>query len=135
MLWLFVAVIVAGTISTFTDGLFMGVLFHARYFRYPEVWWPRGPGQGSARQIIYSSALAYVTAATVVVLCAMVHAQTISECVLVASLMGIGGPVVVSITTGFWVKIDPLVTAAHCAGYFARFLISGVAAGVALSVS
>jgi hypothetical protein len=32
------AIVVAGFVATFTDWLFMGVLFHDRYMRYPEVW-------------------------------------------------------------------------------------------------
>jgi hypothetical protein len=43
------------------------------------------------------------------------------------------GPLVISPTNGMWVKIDPLVTAAHTIGYSMRFLIAGLAAGFVLS--
>ena len=32
------AIAVAGTVGSLTDWLFMGVLFHDAYSRYPEVW-------------------------------------------------------------------------------------------------
>jgi len=38
-MWMLVAAtFVAGTLASFTDWLFMGVLFHGRYMRFPEVW-------------------------------------------------------------------------------------------------
>ncbi len=58
---LIAAIAVAGTLGSFTDWLFMGVLFHERYNRYPEVWWP-GLRQkaGDVRAIVIASVLGYV---------------------------------------------------------------------------
>ncbi len=121
------AVIVAGTIATFTDWLFMGVLFHDRYFKYPEVWWPGIRGGKDVRAIIYSSALAYVTAAAVVLLCAFAHASDLKSALILAVLAWAAGPLVGTITNNIWIKFDPAVTAAHCAGYLVRFLLAGAA--------
>ena len=64
MSWMVLAAIaVAGTFATFTDWLFMGVLFHARYNSLSRIWWP-GPREAAKRRaILYSSALAYLTTA------------------------------------------------------------------------
>jgi hypothetical protein len=134
MNWMLIAaILVAGTLSTFTDWLFMGVLFHDRYQKYPETWWPRS-GPGAERgAIIWSSALGYVTAAAIVLLCAFAGVSSIGGGLTVAALAAAAGPLVISPTNGFWVKIDPAVTFAHTAGYIVRFLIAGLAAGYVLS--
>ena len=43
------------------------------------------------------------------------------------------GPLVVGLTNGLWIRIDPAITFAHALGYLARFLIAGAAAGIVLS--
>ena len=64
MNWMLVAgVFGAGTLAQFTDWLFMGVLFHDAYNRYPEVWWP-GVREGKERRaIIWASLIGYVMTA------------------------------------------------------------------------
>jgi hypothetical protein len=133
-MWMLIAaVIVAGTISTFTDWLFMGVLFHSRYMTYPEVWWPQFREKGDSRAIIYSSALAYVTTAAVIGLCAFAGTHGILSAIELSLVAWIAGPLVIVVTNGFWIKLDPAVTFSHCLGYLARFLIAGLAAGIVLS--
>jgi hypothetical protein len=131
---LIAAIAIAGTIGSFTDWLFMGVLFHERYNRYPEVWWP-GLRQkaGDVRAIVIASALGYVTSAAVILLC-LVTGSTSPEGVLsVVVLAWIAGPLVMQVTNGFWIKFDPLLTLSHSIGYLVRFLIAGAAAWIALS--
>jgi hypothetical protein len=36
------------------------------------------------------------------------------------------------VVNGFFIKLDPLITVAHSAGYLVRFLLAGLAAGFAL---
>ena len=129
-----VAVLLAGTMSMFTDWLFMGVLFHDRYNRYPEVWWP-GLRQKAAdtRAILISSALGYLTALGVVALCIHGHAGSLPRALFLAFLAWLAGPLVMQVTNGFWIKTDPLITVAHSAGWLVRFLIAGLAAGLLLT--
>lgn len=131
MAWIvLVAVFVAGTAATFTDWYFMGVLFHDRYQTHPETWWPR---EGSETMpILYSSALGYVTAAAVIALCAMTGVGSIAGGIEVAAIAWLAGPLVQVVTTHLWVRIDSKVSIAHALGYLARFLIAGIAAGIAL---
>ena len=129
------AVLIAGTLATFTDWLFMGVLFHDRYNTYPEVWWPQFREQGDKRAIIISCVLAYVTSAAVIGLCDFAGVTTIAGGLIVTTLAWLAGPFIVTTTNGFWVKIDPRITLAHCLGYLARFLIAGIAAGIVLGMT
>jgi hypothetical protein len=131
MSWIIlVAVFAAGTIASFTDWYFMGVLFHDRYGIYPETWWPAQ--QGNIRRILYSSALGYVTAAAVIALCAMAGVDGIWSGIKVGFIAWLAGSFVQVATTHIWVRIDLRVTIAHALGYLARFLIAGIAAGIAL---
>ncbi len=132
MSWIVLAaVFAAGTVSTFTDWYFMGVLFHERYFRTPETWWPRT--NSVQMPIVYSCALGYVTAAAVIALCALAGVDGVASGLKVAFLAWLAGPLVQGVTTQIWVRIDPWVSVAHALGYLARFLIAGVAAGLALA--
>lgn len=129
-----IAVLAAGTVSTFSDWLFMGVLFHDRYNRYPEVWWP-GLRQKAAdtRAILISAALAYLSALGVVALCIYGHANGLALALLLAFAAWVAGPLVMQVTNGFWIKTDPLITVSHCAGWLVRFLLAGLAAGLLLA--
>jgi hypothetical protein len=131
MSWIvLVAVFAAGTISTFTDWFFMGFLFHDRYQRHPETWWPRR--KADPIPIVYSSALGYITAAAVIALCAMAGVGDVWSGIKVAVIAWLAGSFVQVATTHIWVRIDPAVSLVHGAGYLARFLIAGIAAGIAL---
>ncbi len=128
-----VAVLAAGTLSMFTDWLFMGVLFHARYNRYPEVWWPGlRANAADTRAIAISSGLGYLTALAVVALCMHAHAHSLRGALFIAVIAWLGGPLVMQVTNGFWIKTDPLITVAHSLGWLARFLLAGLAAGILL---
>lgn len=133
MLWMFIAAVaVSGTLATFTDWLFMGVLFHQHYNRYPEIWWPAFRETGDRRAIVYSSLLAYATSAAIVALCWVAQSHGFAQALMLSLLGWIAGPVVVLVTNGFWIKIDPRVTFAHTLGWLARFLLAGAAAGFVL---
>lgn len=128
MWMIFGAFVVAGTLGSLTDWLFMGLLFHDAYNRYPEVWWPRG-GDNRA-QIIWSSALGYLMTAGVFELCLLARVHGVGEGIVVAFFAWLAGPLVPIVVNGFFIKIDPKITAAHSIGYLARLVLAGVGAGL-----
>ena len=132
MLMLVVAVAVAGTVGSLTDWLFMGMLFHDAYDRYPEVWREGVRGGKSRGAIIWASVLGYVMTAAVVALCCVAHVHDVAGGLLVGALAWLAGPPVVVVVNNLFVKIDPRITIAHCAGYAARLLLAGAAAGFVL---
>ena len=133
MLKLAAAVVIAGTLGSFTDWLFMGVLFHGAYNRYPEVWRP-GVRDGKSRNaIILASLLGYVMTAAVVALCAIAHIRSTQDGLLIGALAWLAGPAAVVVINNSFVKIDGKITFAHCLGYGVRLLLAGAAAGVALA--
>ncbi len=134
MHWTLIAtILVAGTVSSFTDWLFMGVLFADRYKKYPETWWPRATKSDETTPILWSTAIGYITAAAVVLLCVFTGVHGYKNALIVAGLAAAAGPLVIAPTNALWVRIDPLVTVAHTTGYIVRFLIAGLAAGYVLS--
>ena len=109
-----------------------GRLFHASYNRYPEVWRP-GIREGKERTaIVWASVLGYVITAGVVALCALARVDSITGGLIVATVAWLAGPPAVIVINGLFIKIDPKITVAHCAGYLARMLLAGAAAGLAL---
>lgn len=131
--WILGAIVVAGFVSSFTDWLFMGVLFHDRYNKYPDTWWPRSGPDAERGAILWSTLLGFITSAAIVVLCIYAGVASIKGALIVAGLAAAAGPLVTTITNGMWIKIDPAVTAVHTVGYIVRFLVAGVAAGIVLS--
>jgi hypothetical protein len=136
-MWMIIAAIaIAGTLGTFTDWLFMGILFHDVYNKYPEVWWPGiREGKDNRRGIIVASVLGYLMTAGVVLLCVMANVHTIIGGLEVAFLAWLAGPLVPIVVNGFFIKLDPKITFAHTMGYLARLVLAGVAGGIALGVA
>jgi len=134
MSWMLVAgVFGAGTLAQFTDWLFMGVLFHDAYNRYPEVWWP-GIREGKERRaIIFASLIGYVMTGAIFVLCAWSGVHSIVSGLAVAVVAWIAGPLSIIVINGFFIRIDPKITVSHSVGYLARFAIAGATAGFVFS--
>jgi hypothetical protein len=126
------AVFIAGTLGALTDWLFMGVLFHDWYGRYPEIWRP-GVRDGRDRSAVVSaSLLGYAMTAGVVGLCVLAQIDSMGVGLVVALLAWIAGPLIVLVINGTFIKLDPRITIAHAAGYLARMLLAGASAGIAL---
>ncbi len=126
------AVLVAGIVSTFTDWLFMGVLFHDRYMKYPEVWREGIVGGKDRTAVIYSCALDFVAAAGIVALCVLANIDTFWSAIGAAIFAWVAGPLVLMITNGFFMKLDWAVVGAHSLGYLVRFLVAATAVAVFL---
>ena len=136
MNWMLVAAVLgAGTLAAFTDWLFMGVLFHAAYNRYPEVWWPGIRDGKETGPIIWSSIIGYAMTAAIFVLCSWADVHDITTGLAVAAVAWIAGPLGIVVINGIFIKIDHRITVAHSIGYLARFAIAGAAAGFLFSTS
>ena len=132
MLVLIGAILAAGILGSFSDWLFMGVLFHSAYNKYPEVWRPQAERKTS---LIWASVLGFVMSAAVIALCAVAGVENTWGALAVALLVWLAGPFVVIVVNNMFVKIDHKITFAHCLGYLVRMLIAGLAAGIALPLS
>jgi hypothetical protein len=64
MIWprFLLAVVLSGIVASFTDWLFMGVLFHKKYLETPEIWRLKA-GENETRGIVLSSLLGVLSCA------------------------------------------------------------------------
>ena len=126
MVRILAAWLVAGTLSSFTDWLFMGLLFHDRYDRFPEIWWP-GIRKSESRAVLWSAALGFLGAAALIALLVFSEAHSWKMAFALAFFAWAAGPLIVIVTNGLFIKLDPLITVVHSTGYLARFLIAAAA--------
>ena len=125
----------AGTVASFTDWLFMGILFHEAYNTYPEIWWPGIRGGNDRKAVIWSALIGYVMSGAIVALCAVAGANSIVAGLKIAALAWLAGPFVILVINGLFIKLDPKITFAHCLGWLARMALAGAASGYVLSSS
>jgi hypothetical protein len=119
------AVVLSGIAASFTDWLFMGVLFHDKYLAYPEVW--RGkPGQPDASRILISTLLGFVSCAAFVYLCWLTDMVTAKSALTLAVVVWLAGPLPLIRTNIAWIKMHPLLGVSHSMGWLARFVVTAL---------
>jgi hypothetical protein len=118
-------VAIASVLASFTDWLFMGVLFHDRYLAAPEMWRFQG-GSGQPRLIVYSQLVGVLSCGSFAYLCIQLHALTLSASLTAAVIVWLAGPVVVIAQMVMWTKLHPLVGASQAVGWLVRFIVTGV---------
>jgi intracellular septation protein A len=119
------AALIGALLGSLADWLFAGVLFHGRYQVHPEVW---RPGAGAQRhRIILAQAFALVTSAAFVALAWKLRQTDVQGNLKLAAMIWLIGPLPLLVTNGLFIKIDPLVTASHAAGWLVKLLLIGAA--------
>ncbi|MBV8972378.1 MAG: hypothetical protein JO290_08815 [Sphingomonadaceae bacterium] len=121
MTWHFWAALAAGLVAaSLADWLFAGVLFHDRYVRHPEVW--RTPGKNT-RGIVAAQALAVPTVVGMGVLLNLIDVErSFTVATFVAALVWAIAAAPATIVNGVFIKLDPLVVAAHTAGWLVKLV-------------
>lgn len=125
MSWLrlIIATLVSGTVISFTDWFFFGVLFHSAYGAYPEVW---RASQAGNRGIWI--ALGFVTSLIFIYGCARLRRYRFAEAFMIAFWMWLVVALPIIATNAMFIKLDPLVVVAHSLGWLVRL---GVASAFA----
>jgi Protein of unknown function (DUF1761) len=123
VLW---AILAAGVATVFTDWFFMGFLFHRKYLAYPEVW-RKKPGEPDAGLIAGSQAVALISCAAFVLVCARLGLHTWAATLKLAAMVWAMGPLPILVQNLMWTKVHPQITAAHLAGWLVRLLVCAVA--------
>jgi len=117
------AVLAASVVASFTDWLFMGVLFHDRYNVHPEVW---RDGRNEPQKIIQSQIVGLLSCAGFVALCLILPHQ-LRIYLKAAAFVALAGPIPLLWQNGLWMKLHPLVLGSHAVGWLARFVITAFA--------
>jgi intracellular septation protein A len=125
------AALIGAVLGSLADWLFAGILFHDRYQTYPEVW---RPGAGAVRsRIVLAQGLALVTSAAFVALAWKLHQTDYSGNLKLAAMIWLVGPLPLLLANALFIKLDPLVTASHAAGWLVKLLLIGAATAWMLS--
>lgn len=126
MNWLmFLAAVVASTVVTsFTDWLFFGVLFHDRARATPEIWRPLDKVSDRNR-ILLSALFGAVSCAGFAWLCVKTSSLDVMPALCLALIVWIATALPLMATQVTWIRLHPLVGASYTAGWLARFAITG----------
>ena len=130
MHWLKLFGIVAActVVSSFTDWLFMGVLFHKKYLETPELF--RGtPGESETPRILASTVIGFFSCGVFIVLCRWAEAITPRSEIHLAGLVWIAVIVPIILNNVLWTKLHPLLGVSHSLGWLARFVLTGLIGG------
>ena len=120
-------VVIASVVTSFSDWLFMGVLFHDKYNAAPEIW-RSSAGKNERRLIVYSQLAGVLSCAAFVYLCTQTNALTIPRNLGAAVAVWLAGPVVVITQMVLWTKLHPLIGASQSLGWLVRFIVTGLLA-------
>lgn len=115
--------IAGGVLGGLADWLFAGILCHRHYHAHPEVW-----RQSDERgRILLSQAFALLTAGAFVALAWKMHQTDARGALKLAAMVWLIGPLPLLVGNALFIKIDPLVTASHAAGWLAKLLLIAAA--------
>ena len=123
---LLLAVVVSGFATTFTDWLFMGVLFHKKYLATPEIWRIK-PGQSDTRSIVLSSLLGVLSCGVFLYFCSwsgIIHSH--STTFYTSLLVWLTSAVPIICSNIVWIKMDWLLGVSHSLGWLTRFVLTGM---------
>lgn len=120
-------VLLASVVTSFSDWLFMGVLFHKRYLASPEIW-RSSAGANEPRFIVYSQLMGILSCAAFTYLCVKASALTIGASLTTATLVWLAGPVVVLAHMVIWTKLHPLIGVSQSLGWLVRFIVTALIA-------
>jgi hypothetical protein len=120
------AVALSGFATTFTDWLFMGVLFHKKYLATPEIWRIK-PGQSDTRSIVLSSLLGVLSCAVFLYFCVWAGIISSHRAPLhTALLVWVAASVPIIFSNIVWIKMDPLLGVSHSLGWLTRFVVTAL---------
>jgi hypothetical protein len=123
----FAASIAGAVLGSIADWVFAGVLFHGRYQRHPEVW--RTGGSESMR-VGGAQLLCLLTSVAFVALASMLGDVDLPGTLKLAAMVWLIAPLPLLVTNALFIKIDPLVTASHAAGWLVKLLLIAVATAI-----
>jgi len=126
---IFAASILGAILGSLADWVFAGVLFHDRYQRHPEVW---RTGGSETLRIGGAQVLSLLTAVAFVALAVMLGQVDFAGALKLAAMVWLIAPLPMLVTNALFIKIDPLVTASHAAGWLAKLLLIAIATAIIL---
>jgi hypothetical protein len=120
-------VLIASVATSFSDWLFMGVLFHDKYQASPELW-RSSAGQSERSLVLYSQLIGVLSCGAFAYLCTQAPGLTVPASLGAALIVWLAGPVVVLAQMVLWTKLHPLIGTSQSLGWLVRFSVTGLLA-------
>ncbi|MEA3065080.1 MAG: hypothetical protein QOJ27_1526 [Sphingomonadales bacterium] len=117
------AALAGAVLGSLADWLFAGVIFHRRYDLHPDTW--RRGAEG--KRIAAAQALALVTSAAFVLLADKLGQTDARGSLKLAAMIWLIAPLPLLAANAMFIRIDPLVTSSHAAGWLVKLLLIGAA--------
>lgn len=117
---------IGAVLVSFADWLFFGVLFHQKYFAYPDVWRPVNNWR-----VPLAAVIGLATPAAFVALVWMLRLTDEHDIIHLTILAWAMGPLPLVATNHFFFKLHPAITITHIIGWLVKFLAA--AAGVIIT--
>ena len=122
----FALVVVLATIATsFTDWLFMGVLWHDRYQLTPETWRPADKSASITRNVL-GALLGGISCLAFAYLLVRIGATGYRPVLCWSVVAWLIGPAPIIAMNTLWVRMDPRLALSHSAGWLVRLVVTGL---------
>jgi hypothetical protein len=116
--------VLAGTItSSFTDWFFFGVLFHARYQAYPEVWRVAFSGANEWKAIVIATGLSAFMAGGFLFLFLWLQLHGLLQPIELVVTIWLVVAVPMILTNFIFIKLHPALLVSHALGWLIRLLL------------
>jgi hypothetical protein len=117
------ALIAAGIVTSLSDWLFFGVIFHDKYRETPNVW--RTTKEGT--KIVWSTLLAILGAAAFLFLCGRLEVHGLRSAFQAAFAVWVAAALPITVTNALYVRHAPALAVSYALGWLARLVIAGTA--------
>jgi hypothetical protein len=117
------ALVAAGVVTSLSDWLFFGVIFHDKYRETPNVW--RTTREGT--KIMWSTILAVLGAAAFLLLCDRLQVHSLRGACGAVIAVWIAAALPITVTNALYVRHAPVLAVSHALGWLARLAIAGTA--------
>jgi hypothetical protein len=117
------ALVAAGVVTSLSDWLFFGVIFHDKYRETPNVW--RTTREGT--KIMWSTILAVLGAASFLLMCDRFQVHSLRGAFGAALGVWVAAALPVTVTNALYVRHAPVLAVSHAFGWLARLAIAGTA--------
>lgn len=117
------AVFAAIIVSSLTDWFFFGVLFHARYQAYPEVWRSEFSGNKEWKAIIMATVLSVFMAATFLFVLHGLGLHGFLQPLKLALAIWLIAALPMTVTNFIFIKLHPGVLISHALGWLVRLVV------------
>jgi hypothetical protein len=124
------ACVAAVVMSNLTDWFFFGVLFHEQCNAFPEVWRLPAGSKDESKVVMRTAVVCTLTPLLFVLGCAYFNVTTAPP--LAVAVLGIWAMTAVPhlFSNYLFMKLHPLMMAAHAMGWLARFAVSALAVAI-----